>query len=904
MHPNLVNRVIPQVKKQDYVHVHRDSVRRGGVYRGFHLTPKIHPGIFRFRFYRFGEWVEVVVDDFLPCGPDGQPLFARSRNPDEFWVSLLEKAYAKLNGCYESLEAGSSENAFVDLSGSIPERIDITQFGVYNKGLESEDIESKRTKSILNLVLRAFKQRSLMSASIVGSKLVDVRDKAEILKTGLMLDRSYAITAIMEVRGRTAGLRRKTLQLIKFRIPCEYFNDQIFTAWNEEWISLTKRELKRLGLDRETLENAGEFCMSFKDFAAKFTTLTICHQVDLPQKLFGSVSPWKSWEFYSRWSRDERTAGGSINNPLFSENPQFIIDLRKGGSLMICLMQRDRREEWTIQCRRHQAEIERNEQPVSERGVINYMEYLFPFLFGTTNKQNRGSASEKGQKYVVPKPKMQSIGLVLLRVEQNREFRIHNPTHIQYPVAGSIPYSRTRDVFGRFDNLDAGRYVLFPTTFEAGSEGDFFLRVFASSTSNASTIMLDSSEDNKGSGIRFQSAVKPSSKNRATLLKTNATRLKEYQRTIKNGRVVVGKQPVVVARAQSRKATKGSISVRPLLKDSPSVQAGFWKKIVSDKPQPNGVFRVSLLEYQDISIIASDDEENKKGKGKVECEERTQSSESSGLYCLVKYFESIDGYKPSAITETVISSAANNLTNETATLHNIPKNSTDKNASDPSPLKSHWLRESRMFERINVDPVAYIPSLRLRESVEEICLARIRTNSSNSNDAVTEFPQRLCRYQFNSSFMWIAKQPESGWVRFEVWEKRLLRDEFIGVGILEIEEFAADNFEGKTWDVEIDLNPRKIDVRCQPKSHLAPKGDGEKSKESTSESSRTLTEERMGNFSSHFTYITPSLSQISNDVENTNKGRVELEGGEVCHPKETKRLLKLKVRFEKGLESL
>ncbi|KAJ1549292.1 Calpain-2 catalytic subunit [Nowakowskiella sp. JEL0078] len=119
IHPDLLERVIPNPQKQDYVNPNRDCLKRGGVYRGYHRSPKNHPGIFRFRFYRFGEWVEVVVDDYLPCGLD---------DPNEFWVSLLEKAYAKLNGCYEALDAGSATTAFVDLSGNIPEHINIREF--------------------------------------------------------------------------------------------------------------------------------------------------------------------------------------------------------------------------------------------------------------------------------------------------------------------------------------------------------------------------------------------------------------------------------------------------------------------------------------------------------------------------------------------------------------------------------------------------------------------------------------------------------------------------------------------------------------------------------------------------------------------------------------------------------
>ncbi|CAJ16294.1 calpain, putative; cysteine peptidase, Clan CA, family C2, putative [Trypanosoma brucei brucei TREU927] len=81
-------------------------------------------GAYRVTLNKSGWWHSVIVDDYLPV-VGNRPKFAQSlSDPCEVWVSILQKAYAKVHGSYVNIVAGDPLHALQDFTGYISSRYD------------------------------------------------------------------------------------------------------------------------------------------------------------------------------------------------------------------------------------------------------------------------------------------------------------------------------------------------------------------------------------------------------------------------------------------------------------------------------------------------------------------------------------------------------------------------------------------------------------------------------------------------------------------------------------------------------------------------------------------------------------------------------------------------------------
>ena len=289
-----------------------------------------YAGIFHFRFWQYGEWIDVVIDDYLPTR-NGKLLFMRSDDPDEFWSALLEKAYAKLHGCYESLRGGTTSEALVDFSGGCTEHFDLKS-GNYS----SEDI--------FKIMLKAFSKNSLMACSMEP----DPRVTEARTQVGLVRGHAYSITKVLEAQIDT-GRKQGLFPLVRIRNP--WGNEAEWKgAWSDhsdEWIFVPQEEKEAHGI---VFDDDGEFFMSRDDFFKFFDMLEICNLT--PDSVDDSTSSkaWHEIHYNGSWLNGS-SAGGCRNYiNSFATNPQFLFELTDSDddddlcTCVVALMQKGSRK--------------------------------------------------------------------------------------------------------------------------------------------------------------------------------------------------------------------------------------------------------------------------------------------------------------------------------------------------------------------------------------------------------------------------------------------------------------------------------------------------------------------------------------------------------------------------------
>lgn len=106
----------------------------------------------------------MIVDDFFPAKMENNRYawaFCKGGDlGDELWSMVLEKAYAKLYGAYEFIEAGKVHYALADMIEGFPQQIDL------KKDIKNTEVFWEKLKGL-------FRQGALMGAGSPENPLGD-----------------------------------------------------------------------------------------------------------------------------------------------------------------------------------------------------------------------------------------------------------------------------------------------------------------------------------------------------------------------------------------------------------------------------------------------------------------------------------------------------------------------------------------------------------------------------------------------------------------------------------------------------------------------------------------------------------------------------------------------------------
>lgn len=349
-------------------------------------------------------------------------------------------------------------------------------------------------EQLLAILVRGFQMGSFFGCSIDADP--DVTEAQ--LENGLVQGHAYSITALQTVHGRNG-------ETVLLRVRNPWGEHEWNGAWSDdspEWNYVSEADRQRMHL---TFEEDGEFWMSLEDFHDNFQRVEccnlgpevldeICQMMDLPaagtQQISRAQAQWTQYAADGEWSIEKGTAGGCRNYPTFIDNPQFgtLISVANspeadGKCTLICaVLQKFRRElravglddlpigfaVYPLQQKGANEELNQQQKRTEVSGGNNY--------YGSRQLgygPGYGQPGAYGPAYIpTSSPHPSSSGRIQrLGVEQ---------LHGVKSVAKSPSFINLREVTARF-RLPPGQYVIVPSTYEPGQEGQFLLRVFCSS---------------------------------------------------------------------------------------------------------------------------------------------------------------------------------------------------------------------------------------------------------------------------------------------------------------------------------------------------------------------------------------------------------------------------------------
>lgn len=206
-------------------------------------------GIYQVKLFKDGNWTTIFIDDMLPCDQYDRLVYSEAKRK-QLWVPLIEKAAAKLYGCYEALVAGKALEGLRILTGAPCETIHL-------QPLQNEEFD----RDLIWAKLLSSRSAGFLMGIACGGTNVNV-EVDDFERMGLRPNHAYSLLDVKDMSGN---------RLLRLRNPWGRYSWK--GAWSDNSNTWTPELRKQLS-PNSTSE--GIFWMSFEDVLKYFDRIDVC----------------------------------------------------------------------------------------------------------------------------------------------------------------------------------------------------------------------------------------------------------------------------------------------------------------------------------------------------------------------------------------------------------------------------------------------------------------------------------------------------------------------------------------------------------------------------------------------------------------------------------------------------
>ncbi|KAF5286769.1 hypothetical protein FQA39_LY04192 [Lamprigera yunnana] len=235
------------------------------------ITRQLCPqGVYQVRLCKDGHWITVLIDDFFPCDRKGHLFYSQAKRK-QLWVPLIEKAVAKIHGCFEALVSGRAIEGLATLTGAPCESIPLQPSSIPAPAEDELD-----TDLIWAQLLSSRQALFLMGASCGGGNMKI--DEPEYQSRGLRPRHAYSLLDVRNVgEHRLLQLRNPWGEFTCCKKKGKRYYKSGHYVWTGDWSDDSDKwtpELRNALMPQAAQD--GTFWISFSDVLKYFDCIDIC----------------------------------------------------------------------------------------------------------------------------------------------------------------------------------------------------------------------------------------------------------------------------------------------------------------------------------------------------------------------------------------------------------------------------------------------------------------------------------------------------------------------------------------------------------------------------------------------------------------------------------------------------